>query len=133
MIKRRPNKASLFFLIIAFVSVQWSVTHIHLAERHSHHHYHDAQAHAHAHYEPGYHEDIMGLVHTANDYKAVELDNDCKSIGREITSGQQITSISYQTLFAPEFHGEPLPEWDSNKQSYITYSTTMLRAPPQIS
>ena len=126
----------LLFLVTAFLAVQWTTTHIHLAEHHDHdgnHHQHNIQAHA--HYASNHHADTIDSAYGTGDYNVVELDNDCTSSVWKKTGDQQTVSISiaYQFLFAPEFSGIQLPEQNSNKHSYITYSTTRLRAPPQFS
>ena len=50
MAKFRLNRAMLFVLVTAFLSMQWAPAHIHLAEHHDHggsHHQHEVEAHAH--------------------------------------------------------------------------------------
>ena len=134
MVKLRPNKALLFFLITVFLTVQWTATHIHLAEHHDHggvHHQHNIHAHA----ASSHHADILDSIHAAGDYNVVELGNDCTSSGWKKIGDQLAVSISiaHQLLFVPKSSNSPLADQDSNKQSYITYSTIMLRAPPQFS
>ena len=136
MLKLRHNKALLLFLITVFLTVQWTATHIHLAEHHDHdgnHHQHNIQAHAHQ--ASSHHADTIDSAHAAGDYKVVELDNDCTSSGWKKIGDQLTVSISvpYQLLFVPKSSGIQLPEQNSNKQSYITYSTIRLRAPPHFS
>jgi hypothetical protein len=136
MVKLRPNKTLLFFLITVLLTVQWTATHIHLAEHHDHdgdHHQHNIQAHSHD--ASSHHADVIDSAHSTDDYNVVELGNDCTSPGWKKT-GDQLTvsiSIAYQLLFVPKSSSIPLPDQDSNKQSYITYSTIRLRAPPQFS
>jgi hypothetical protein len=131
-----PNKTLLLFLITAFLTLQWTATHIHLAEHHDHdgnHHQHNIQAHV--HYASSQHADTLDSAHATDDYSVVELDNDCTSLGWKKVSDQLTVSISiaYQLLFIPKSSSIQLPEQDSNKQRYITYSTIRLRAPPQFS
>jgi hypothetical protein len=136
MLKLRHNKALLLFLITVFLTVQWTATHIHLAEHHDHdgnHHQHNIQAHAHQ--ASGHHADTIDSVHATGDYKVVELDNDCTSHGWKKIGDQQAVSIlvAYQLVFVPKYPSIQLSELGSNKQNYITYSTIRLRAPPQFS
>ena len=131
-----PNKTLLLFLITAFLTLQWTATHIHLAEHHDHdgnHHQHNIQAHV--HYASSHHADTLDSDHAKDDYSVVELDNDCTSLGWKKVSDQLTVSISiaYQLLFIPKSSSIQLPEQDSNKQRYIAYSTIRLRAPPQFS
>ncbi|MDH5571852.1 MAG: hypothetical protein OEY89_08810 [Gammaproteobacteria bacterium] len=136
MLKLRHNKTLLFFLITAFLTVQWAAVHIHLAEHHNHngnHHQHNIQAHAHK--VSSHHVDGIDFAHVTDDYNVVELDNDCASPGWKKTGDQLAVSMSvvYQLLFVSHSIGTLISEQDSNKQSYIAYSTIRLRAPPQFS
>ena len=136
MLKLRHNKTLLLFLITVFLTVQWATVHIHLAEHHDHngdHHQHNIQAHAHE--TSSHHADSIDSAHATDDFSIVELDNDCTSPGWKKTGDQLAVSIpiAYQLVFVPKFFNSQLSERDSNKQNYITYSTTRLRAPPQIS
>jgi len=126
----------LLFLITALLTVQWAAVHIHLAEQHDHngkHHQHNIQAHAHE--TSSHHADSIEPAHVTVAFKVVEIDNDCTSPGWKKAGDQLVVSISfaYQLVFAPEISKIQLSEQDSNKQSYIAYSTIRLRAPPQFS
>ena len=136
MLKLRHNKALLLFLITVFLTVQWSAVHIHLAEHHDHngnHHQHSIQTHAHE--TSAHHADSITTKHVTDDFKVVELDNDCTSSGWKKTGNQPVIliSIAYQLAYVPEFSNIQLSDKASNKQSYITYSIIRLRAPPQVS
>lgn len=136
MLKLRHNKIALFFLITVFLTVQWTAVHIHLAEHHDHngnHHQHNIQAHAHE--ASSHNADAIDSAHATDDYNVVELDNDCTSPGwKKITDQLPVSvSVTYQLLSIPKSSSIQLPEQDSNKQSYITYSTIGSRAPPQLS
>ena len=116
--------------------MQWSAVHIHLAEQHDHdgnHHQHNIQAHAHK--ASSHHADAIDFAHATDGYNVIELDNDCTSPGWKKIGDQLAVSISfaYQPLFIPNFSSIQISEQDSNKQSYILYSTIRLRAPPQFS
>ena len=136
MLKLRHNKALLLFLITVFLTVQWTATHIHLAEHHDGNGNHQHTIQAHAHGTLNHHKDSIDYsAHAAGDYKVVELDNDCTSPGWKKIGDQQAVSISvvYQFVSVAKSPGIQLSEQGSNKQNYITYSTIRLRAPPQIS
>ena len=136
MIKICSKKTLLFFLVTVFLSVQWTATHIHLAEHHDHdgnHHQHNIQAHAHN--TPSHHADTIDSAHVTDDSNVVELDNDCTSPGWK-KAGDQFTvfaSSCHSFLFVPQLLSIKLSQQDDNKQNYHAYSTIRLRAPPQIS
>ena len=132
--KFRSNKIFLLLLVTAFLTVQWSATHIHLAEHHDHdgsHHQHNIQAHA--HYTTNHHTDSIETAHEIGEYNVVEFDNDCVLSVCKKSGNQSLVSFStvYQFLYAPQSTSLQLPELESNKQCYIAYSTIRLRAPPQ--
>ena len=136
MIKYRSNKTLLLFLITAFLTVQWSVTHVHLAEHHDHngsHHQHNIQAHT--HYASSHHADTIDSAHATDDYNIVDLNNACASPGWKKLDDHAIvsTSVVHQFLFIPQSTSIHLFELDRNKRSYVAYSTIRLRAPPQFS
>ena len=136
MISFRHNKIWLFFLVTAFLAVQWTATHIHLAEHHDHdgsHHLHNIQAHT--HYTSDHSVDSIDSLHVVEDYSVVDLDNDCALPAFKKLADQSIVliSIAHQVLFSLQDTRVKLFELDNNKQSYITYSTIRLRAPPQFS
>jgi len=136
MITFRHNKLLLLLLVTAFLTVQWTAMHVHLAENHDHdgnHHQHNLQAHG--HYTASHHVDTIESSHSIKDFAVVELDNNCalpacKKSGEQSTVS---TSLTHQFSLALKPTSFQLPKLESNKQSYITYSTTRLRAPPQFS
>jgi hypothetical protein len=130
------NKILPFFLITAFLAVQMSVTHIHLAENHDHdgsHHQHNVQAHA--YYASSHHADTIDSTHAIDDTNVIEFDNDGACSGCVKVGSKLIASITNadQLLFSFHSAGIQLPERGSNRQKYTTYSTVRLRAPPQLS
>ena len=136
MIKFHHNKTLLFLLVTAFLTVQWTAAHIHLEKHHDHggnNHQHNVQAHA--HYSTNHHSDTIDSAHEIENYNVVDLGNDCVLPRYTKLDDFSIVSISiaHQFLFAPLFNRVQLPKLDSNRQSYITYSTIRLRAPPQFS
>ena len=136
MITFRHNKILLLFLLIAFITAQWAVTHIHLAEHHDHdgnNHQHNIQAHTHS--TSDYSVDTIDSGHVIDDNNVVDLDNDCALPASKKLGDQSIVSNStaHQILFSLQSTRIKLPELDSNKQNYITYSTIRLRAPPKFS
>lgn len=75
----RYNKFFIFLLITAFLSLQWSSTHIHLAENHEHDgaaHQHEVEAHKHD--LAGHHLDIIdtssAFSTSQHDSNVVELE-----------------------------------------------------------
>lgn len=136
MLKLSLNKALIFFLITSFLAVQWATVHIHLAEHHDHNgNYHQHNIQAHTHKVSNHHADAIDFADATDDYNVVELDNDCTSPGWKKTGDQPAVSMSVvnQLSFIPHSTCTLISEQDSNKQSYITYSTIRPRAPPQFS
>ncbi len=135
MISFRLNKTLLLFLVTAFLTVQWTATHIHLAEHHNHddnHHQHDLEAHA--HFQTDHQIDSIDSEEKANDSNVVELDHKCSlPIAKKITPTiAVITSVNLQfpSLQLVSFK---LPGFVDHKSSYFYRSTVSPRAPPQIS
>jgi hypothetical protein len=132
----RFNKVLLLFLVTAFLTVQWTTAHIHLAEHHDHdgsHHQHDIQAHA--HHSSDHHADSVDSSDVTGDHDVVELDHECSSPCWKNLGDQPVASglPELRLMASSQSSGVILPEADDNKQSYLTYSTIRLRAPPQFS
>jgi len=123
-------------LITAFLAMQWSATHIHLAEHHDHdgtHHQHSIEAHAHQ--QAGHHTDTIDLSHLSSDLSVVEIDHEYNVPGgknKTPTTTAAITVFSQQiTLF--QSISTDLPVVLNTKLSYLDRSPVYLRAPPHLS
>jgi hypothetical protein len=81
VVKQRINAAFLFFLLTAFLAVQWTPAHAHLTAHHEHSgekHQHSAEAHAHQ--AAAHHADAIDAGHApADEARVVELDHDALS------------------------------------------------------
>ena len=136
MIKTYSTNVIALCLITVLVMLQWSATHIHLAEQHDHAgHSHKHYSQTHTHYTPNHHTDNIEPPHSTDNNNIVEIDNDCTSPGwKNFTDLLAISdSNNYQRLLVTKAVSVQCSELSTNKQSYITYSTTQLRAPPHIS
>jgi hypothetical protein len=135
MISFRLNKTLLLFLVTAFLTVQWTATHIHLAEHHNHddtHHQHNLEAHAHS--LTDHHTNSIDSVENRNDFNVIELDHKSGSpISKKITP--TIAVIASVNLQLPSFQSVSfkLPLFVDDKSGYLYRSTASPRAPPQTS
>jgi len=122
-------------LITAFLTMQWSATHIHLAEHHDHdgsHHQHSIEAHAHQ--QADHHTDNIDSSHQNGDLSVVELDYEYNIPGGKIktpTTAIIRVNLLQITLFQPI--NTDLPVIHNTKLNYLDRSTIFLRAPPQLS
>ena len=139
---RRPcsNKSFLFSLITAFLFLQLSNTHIHLAGKHEHddgQHQHAVTAHQHQ--LASHHEDVIDVAAEtfshADSNKVVELEHVCtKAHGK---SGEQyavMASPISRLVEAVYNSGIAVPPSQPiSYQSYHQYTSIYLRAPPVVS
>lgn len=133
--KFRLNHTLLFMLIMAFLTMQWSVAHIHLAEHHNHdggHHQHQIETHA--HHSLDHHPDSIDSSHQNADLNVVELDHQYNSsTGKNKTpTTAAITANFWQSSFSRSVSIE-LPVIINTKLGFHERSTVYLRAPPQLS
>ena len=135
MISFRLNKTFLFFLVTAFLTVQWTATHIHLAEHHNHddnHHQHDLEAHA--HFVTDHQTDIIDSEEKTDHFNIIELDHKSSlPIAKKITP--TIAVIASVDLQFPSFQlvSFKLPVFVDDKPGHFDRSTVSPRAPPQAS
>ena len=135
MISFRLNKSMLLFLVTAFLTVQWTASHIHLAEDHIHdddHHQHNLEAHA--HFLTDHQTASIDSDEKADDSNVVEIDHEgCLPIAKKITSS--IAVIASVNLQLPSFQlvSFKLPVFVDDKSGYFYRSTVSPRAPPRIS
>ena len=136
MLKIRINKAFFLFVVTAFLTMQWTTAHIHLADHHEHdgsHHQHEIQAHAHQ--SMSHHDNVIDVSHQSSDDNVVELDQEC-SVPCWKTFGDKVFAfvLVYVLLLSSsqQVHAK-LTKSNDARQSYLTYSTIRLRAPPSYS
>lgn len=134
--KLRLNHTLLFVLITAFLTMQWSAAHIHLAEHHDHdgsHHQHSFEAHAHQ--LAGHHTDTIDLSHQASNFTFVEIDykfNTVKGSHQKKPSAAAII-LDLQWLIFYQLIRIELPEILNTKLSFFYRSAVNVRAPPRLS
>jgi len=138
IIKFQPSKEIFFVLITAMLSMQWSITHIHLAEHHVHndsHHQRIIETHAHQSFiQNDYFIDSIQQIHD-HDANIVVLDNDC-NIHKWNNLGDQslaLTSVTFQSSFIFQSDSVETAGFNNSKQRYNDYSIIHLRAPPNFS
>lgn len=124
-----------FSLITTLLSMQWSMTHIHLSEQHNHDgglHHHSIEAHAH---NPiSHHSDLVELSHQTSDADVLELNHEYKLTG---STKQKKVPI---TILASAFH-PPLVELSKavlfevifTNSEHLDQTTVYLRGPPLLS
>lgn len=131
----RLNKTLLLFLVTAFLTVQWSATHIHFAGHHDHddsHHQHDREIHA--HFLTDHQTDNIDTEATTNDLIVVELDHKSNlPIAKKITPIIAIIASVYLQSLSFQLVSFELPVFTDDKSSYLDRSTVSPRAPPQTS
>lgn len=136
MIKYRLNNSLLFTLIIAFVTMQWTSTHIHLAENHNHdggHHQHNVEVHAHKSIDN--HINNIDFSHQSNNLNVVDLDhevNEKKVEKLEKSTSSVLLSIVPYLIFTKSSADE-LPTISNTRLNYLFRSITKPRAPPAFS
>lgn len=115
--------------------MQWTATHIHLAEQHNHddnHHQHDLEAHA--HFITEHQTDSIDSVEKADNFNVVELDRKGSlPVTKKITP--TIAVIASVNLQLPSFQpvSFKLPVFVDDESGYLYRSTASPRAPPQTS
>ena len=132
----RLNHTLLFVLITAFLTMQWSTVHIHLAEHHNpddSHHQHEIAFHA--HYSIGHHADAIGFSHQAGSTNVVELDH--KYSAPKIKVWKKLSSAAITPAFQLLSSTQPICIQPlvvvSPKRNHFYFSIVNLRGPPLFS
>ena len=134
--KNCSQTALLLLLVTAFLSMQWTTAHIHLAEHHTHEgSHHEHQIESHADHFTSQHASTIDYNHQADHENTVELDNDCCSPNNGKQSPSPIGAIAsiYQSQLLPTVVSSKIPVIVNTKLSYLDRTTVKLRAPPRIS
>lgn len=136
MTKYRLKHSFLFSLVIAFLAMQWTTTHIHLAEHHDHngkHHNHSAKVHVHKSIDDSVNE-IDFSTHS-DGLSTVELDYEFN-----ITKTEKLdkTPVSVLLRRVPYFTiNRPIiieyTEDSESRLSFYYHLTPTPRAPPAFS
>jgi len=121
------------FLVIAFLSMQFSSAHIHLAENHQHdgsQHAHESRGHSHA--LSDHHEDVFDSSPSPADYRVVEISQES---ALQVCSPDQSSELVFTLLYKlfPPLQIAIRPGFSntySHQASWLSYSNVRLRAPP---
>lgn len=134
MTKIHQNKALFIFVITAFLAVQWSSAHIHLAAHHDHdgsHHQHVPQGHLHD--LGSHHADAIDISHADSHENIVELDHESTSPSWKKLDDHQDALAPPHRHFVCQLRCTEISSSEDEPlgSSWLTYSNIRLRAPPQ--
>lgn len=134
MTRLRNNKTLFIIIITAFLAVQWSTAHIHLAEHHDHdgsHHKHASQGHLHE--LASHHIDAIDVSHADSHENIVELDHESTSPAWNKLDDHPDALTQVIGYLERQAHAGTICLSISNEpdSSWLSYSTVRLRAPPQ--
>lgn len=134
------NKPLLFSLITAFLFLQWSATHIHLASEHKHdggQHQHAVTAHQHQ--LASHHTDVIDnagdtLSHVDTS-KVVELEHVCTQVHSKPGKLFAVIASSSWDSFKQQLSSNTSATYYRQNifQTYHQYTSIRLRAPPIVS
>lgn len=143
MIKTRFKQSLVFILITAFLSLQWSSAHIHLAAQHEHdgsHHQHSVTTHNHQAatlhdvIDSASADDISELV-SHESHTVVDIDQHCTLFHGKHIDQPSIVPGSTSALFclthASKHSFTSITDFSFN--SYLETTSIRLRAPPSFS
>lgn len=129
------HNALLLMLITAFLTMQWTTTHIHLAEHHSHegdHHQHQIETHAHHLSLTEQHTAAIDLSHQKSHNNVIEFNHEYSLPKRE--KPKNPSAIIIASIFPSAQLSLPnsvTPTVIINDQlSYLAHSSLKIRAPP---
>lgn len=127
-----------FVLVVAFLSMQWSSAHIHLAQHHDHggsHHQHGVEAHAHQSITQDENSNRSTFETDNHDVNVVEIEHQCNTKNGNHFDEQFIASTpcDFHLSFSALKSSFESTELNSSKQRYLDYTTIYGRAPPQAS
>lgn len=139
MKKYYTNKFFLHVLITAFLFLQWSSTHIHLADKHEHNgSQHQHAVNAHQHQLSNHHNDVIDVAEDLshnNSHKVVEIEQVCTHFNDHLN--KQFLALPSHFYHSLKSHISAKRVITLNKvesyQAYYQYSSIRLRAPPRIS
>lgn len=134
--KIQPNYALLLLLVMAFLAMQWTTIHIHLAEQHGHDGgYHQHQVDAHDHSFSSQTVTAIDFSQQTNHDNIIEFDRE-DGLPKKGTQKAPSTTLVGTTvhLLAPFLLVSiKVPVVTNTKSSYVNRSTLNSRAPPQTS
>ncbi len=127
------NRILFIFLITAFLAVQWSSAHIHLAEQHNHdgsHHQHSSKSHLHS--LGNHHSNSIDTSHSTDENYVVQLDLEYRLPKWNKLDNQPdvLPQANHPLLPVPQHTDIPRPKFSLSQYPWLSYSTVRLRAPP---
>lgn len=138
MRKFSTHKPFLVLLISAFLLLQWSATHIHLAGEHNHdggeHHQHAVTAHQHQ--LNNHHADTIDVANDplahGNNHKVVELDHVCTQFHGKPGDQVACLPLTFGDTFARKIISNPegIIKHQNTYLAFHQYTPLHLRAPP---
>lgn len=140
MRKLCSNKSLLLSLITAFLFLQWSATHIHLAGEHAHDdgpHQHAVVAHQHQ--STSHHADAIDIADDtfshSNTSKVIELEHVCTQFHGNLGKLFAVIPFTEWNNFQNQAVSNSVvtPVQTDTYQNYHQYTSIRLRAPPVIS
>lgn len=135
MMNIRLSRTALLALIIAFISVQWSTTHIHLTEHLHHEGHHHLDAKVHSHQSIDNHTVAADLSHQANALKTIDLDHEFNA--KKIDKLEKPSTLALlQTIPDLTFILVDVTKLPTNTDTRLRYhylSSIRPRAPPAFS
>ena len=141
MAKLRLNHTLLFTFIAAFLTMQWTTTHVHLAEHHDHdggHHQHNIEVHAHYSIDNDVSVNANASTnannssHQSNDLSVIELDHEfnAQKIDKPEKPSTSFIPPTFPQLSFAILTVTELPAISNTKLSYLYRLTAKPRAPP---
>ena len=124
------NKPLLYSLITAFIFLQWSATHIHLAGEHEH------DRGKHQHQLVSHHHDVIDVssvtLSHAESHKVVELEHICTQFHGKLSElYTAIPSTSWVVFEQKTLSESAVTSYEQDvSQTYHQYTSIRLRAPP---
>ena len=129
MTKVRLNYIQLLFLITAFLTIQWTTSHIHIAKQHNHDgliHQHQVEAHEH-HYIAS-----DNLSFQVSHLNIIKFDSkyNLQNASQQQSPSSDIAVQVFTTLSSISLLKVEIPTFINTKQGYSLYSSSNPRAPP---
>ncbi len=129
MTKVRLNYVQLLFVISAFLTIQWTTSHIHIAQQHDHDgliHQHQKESHAHQYIASD------NLSFQTNHLNVIEFDSEfnLQNNKQQQSPSSDIALQVFSTLSSILLLTVEIPIFINTKQGYSLYSSISPRAPP---
>jgi len=132
MTKVRLNYVQLLFVISAFLTIQWTTSHIHIAQYHDHDgliHQHQKETHAHQYIASD------NLSFQTNHLNVIAFDSEfnLRNNKQQQSPSSDIALQVFSTLSSISLLRVEIPIFINTKLGYSLYSSVNPRAPPKTS